>query len=199
MECMDYWRLCDDLSIDEAARLLIGTDPIEFEALPLDEPLLPNHETVVKLKAATKALIGALRKELVQGVLITLDGSPAVLIDDIDTRKSRLEVESLRSWLRSRGINTGFFFPKGTNAPDYLDPANPRYAPKLAAAVRAWQSVTDEAGKSPKQSLTKWLRENSALFGMSNDDGMPIEQAIEDVAKVANWKLIGGAPKTPGV
>ena len=47
-------------------------------------------------------------------------------------------------------------------APNYLDRANPRYAPKLEAAVRAWQAVTDPVGKHPKQALAKWLRENAA-------------------------------------
>ncbi len=58
----------------------------------------------------------------------------------------------LTAWMESKGIRTGFFFPTATEAPDYLDPKNPRYAPKLAAAVRAWQSVTDPCGKHPQAS-----------------------------------------------
>jgi hypothetical protein len=46
----------------------------------------------------------------------------------------------------------------------FLDPKNPRYAPKLAAAVLAWEATGNEAstGKSPKQALLKWLREHAA-------------------------------------
>ncbi|MBK7252200.1 MAG: hypothetical protein IPI06_15410 [Gammaproteobacteria bacterium] len=95
-------------------------------------------------------------------------------------------------------LRTGFFFPTDSGAPDYLDPNNERYAPKLAAAVRAWQSVTDGGGKSPKQALMRWLNEHSAEFGLSDDDGRPNEQGIEECAKVANWQRGGGAPKTPG-
>lgn len=106
--------------------------------------------------------------------------------------------DDLIAWLQSNGIRTGFFFPAATDAPDYLDPKNPRYAPKLAAAVRAWQSVTDPGGKHPKQALAKWLREHAAEFGMTDDEGKPNETGIEEAAKVANWQPGGGAPKTPG-
>jgi len=107
-------------------------------------------------------------------------------------------VSDLVAWLETAGIRTGFFFPTATDAPDYLDPKNPRYAPKLAAAVRAWQSVTDAGGKHPKQALAKWLREHAAEFGMTDDEGKPNETGIEEAAKVANWQPGGGAPKTPG-
>jgi len=104
----------------------------------------------------------------------------------------------LTAWMESKGIRTGFFFPTATEAPDYLDPKNPRYATKLAAAVRAWQSVTDAGSKHPKQALMKWLRENAAQFGMTDAEGKPNETGIEEIAKVANWQPGGGAPKTPG-
>ena len=111
---------------------------------------------------------------------------------------SRVEVESLKEWLASRGFAEASSFPERTEAPDYLDPANPRYAPKLAAAVRAWQAVTEPAGKHPKQALAKWLRENAAEFGLTDDEGKPNETGIEEAAKVANWQPGGGAPRTPG-
>ena len=124
-----------------------------------------------------------------------------ILENTIDPTSSRVEVESLRSWLVGRGFHTGFFFPTATGAPDYLDPDHPRYAPKLAAAVKAWLASCDESatrGKSVKQSLVKWLRENAAEFGLSDDDGKPNDTGIEETAKVANWQPGGGAPKTPG-
>lgn len=103
-----------------------------------------------------------------------------------------------------------FFFPedlakdvttlpsKGTGVPDYLNPNHPRFAPKLAAAVNAWLAVTDPGPRTPKQALERWLRENATQFGMTNDDGAPINQAITECAKVANWAPEGGAAKTPG-
>ena len=95
-------------------------------------------------------------------------------------------------------ISRRFLFPERTETADYLDPENSRYAPKLAAAVRAWQAVTDPAGRHPKQALMKWLRENAAEFGLTDDEGKPNETGIEEAAKVANWQPGGGAPRTPG-
>ncbi len=104
----------------------------------------------------------------------------------------------LVEWLERAGIRTGFFFPNASDAPDYLDPKNPRYAPRLAAAVRAWQAVTDPAGNSPKKAVIKWLREHAAEFGLTDDEGKLNESGIEEIAKVVNWQPAGGAPKTPG-
>jgi len=125
---------------------------------------------------------------------------PIEIPDTFDLAETRVDVSSLKGWLASRGIKTGFFFPEGSDAPDYLDPAHPHYASKLAAAVQAWQAVENSelVGKSPKQMLVKWLREHAAEYGLSDDDGNPNETGIEEAAKVANWQPGGGAPKTPG-
>ncbi|HIF59750.1 MAG TPA: hypothetical protein EYQ26_09700 [Rhodospirillales bacterium] len=114
-----------------------------------------------------------------------------------DWNISFLAVEDLQKWLSNNGFRTGFFFPGFSDAPDYLDIQNPRYAPKLAAAVKAWQAVINPKGKTPKQAIIKWLREHAADYGLSDDEGKPNETGIEEVAKVANWKPGGGAPKMP--
>ena len=75
-----------------------------------------------------------------------------------DWSLSTIARDDLMEWLRSRGIQDGYFFQTTSNAPDYLDPRNPRYAPKLAAALLAWQAVTDPGKKSARQALEKWLR-----------------------------------------
>ena len=112
--------------------------------------------------------------------------------------KSLVSRTDLIAWLEGNNFHSGFFFPSAnTQAPDYLDPDNPRYAAKLAAAVRAWQAVTNPGKKSPKQALEKWIRENAAVFKLTGDDGNPVAQAVEDCSKVANWQPGGGAPKTP--
>lgn len=126
---------------------------------------------------------------------------PAVIYCEApDWGKTTVAVSDLVPWLEAAGIRIGFFFPTATDAPDYLDPKNPRYAPKLAAAVRAWQSVTVAVagGKHPKQALVKWLREHAAELGMTDDEGKANETGIEEAAKVANWQPGGGAPRTPG-
>lgn len=115
-----------------------------------------------------------------------------------DWKLTTVSRDDLVAWLSGRGLRTGFFFQDATEAPDYLDPNHHRYAPKLAAAVRAWQAMTELNGKSPKQVLMKWLREHALEFGMTDDEGKVNETGIEEAAKVANWQLGGGAPKTPG-
>lgn len=114
-----------------------------------------------------------------------------------DWDKSLVGRDDLKAWLVGNGYRTGFFFPESTEVVDYLDPKHSRYAPKLAAAVNAWIAVTDPGKISPKKALEKWLREHAAKFGMTDEDGNPINQAIEDCSKVANWQPGGGAPKTP--
>lgn len=125
-------------------------------------------------------------------------GVAYVIAADPIWSQSLVERSDLVAWLEAAGIRTGFFFPMATDAPDYLDPRNPRYAPKLAASVRAWQCVTDPGARSPKQALEKWLREHAAEFGLTDDDGNAVNKAMEECSTVANWQRGGGAPKTPG-
>lgn len=119
-----------------------------------------------------------------------------------DWHMTTVSVIDIRRWMSDRGVETGFFFEApavtSTAEPDYFDPTHERFAPKLAAAVRAWLAVENPEGRSPKQALTQWLRDHSAELGLRNADGGPNEQGIEECAKVANWMVSGGAPKTPG-
>lgn len=201
MEALDYWRLCDELGVIQAALLTVGVDPSGEDGAYCEA--WKQHERPRGYEAAKTAISNALRREAIKGRLIPIydydmNGNRCGEIEgSIDHAESRVEVESLRVWLASRGLKSGFFFPHVTDAPDYLDPNNPRYAPKMAAAVHAWQAVTDPNGKHPKQALAKWLRENAAKYGMTDEEGKPNETGIEEAAKVANWQPGGGAPKTP--
>jgi hypothetical protein len=203
MNPLDYWRLCDELTVLQAAMLIAGLDPAD--ELKLDH--LDWDQNIVGLDAATNAIANALRKNAIKGKVFFRHGNDSNVKPEsaqaefIDFKNSRVEVDSLKAWLLGRGLKTGFFFPEGSDLPDYLNRANPRYAPKLAAAVRAWQATGDDAvtkAKSPKQALSKWLREHASEFELTDDEGMPNETGIEEAAKVANWQPTGGAPKTPG-
>ena len=96
-----------------------------------------------------------------------------------------------------------FFFPTGAPEADYLDHNDPSYSPKLAAAVKAWEAVRSDPaltrGRSPKRALIRWLNQHADKLGLAGEDGAPIAKAVEDVATVANWNTLGGAPKTPTV
>ena len=202
MDNLDYWRLCEELSIYQAAHLLIGMAPGEVEAMAAQcADLTPRSymRYSTEIEGALTAIKRAVKRGYIKANIVhesvDLIGE---LPDTINPDETFVDVDSLKKWLRSKGVNTGFFFPEGTEAPDYLDESNPRYAPKLAAAVKAWQSVTDPGGKHPKQALMKWLREHASEFGLTDDEGRINETGIEEVAKVANWQPAGGAPKTPG-
>jgi hypothetical protein len=217
MESLDYWRLCDEFSVINAALLIVGEDPsnsIEY-IQGWKAHICPDGYF-----AAKTALINAIYGKRLNATLryparVLLDGEYEkigekileqgnefeIAIKDVpDWGQTTIKVEDLRSWLISRGFKTGFFFADHVDAPDYLDKSHSCYAPKLAAAVDAWQAIaSDEAlldGKTPKQAIEKWLRENASRFGLSDDDGNPNKDGIEQISKVANWRLEGGAAKT---
>lgn len=203
LESMDYWRLCDELTIVQAALLVAGEDPSTDNAY-VENWDLPKRP--IGYEAAKTGIAHALRKGVITGNLVPhydvdINGNVCgELVGTIDVALSNVDIESLRSWLKSRGICSGFFFPITTDDPDYLNPNHPRYSQKLAAVVQAWLAVGEDAGKngkSVKQSLVKWLREHAANYKLSDEEGKPNETGIEEYAKVANWQDKGGAPKTP--
>lgn len=228
----DLWRLCDELSVNQAVLLIIGRDPSREAGCADNLPVDKRPAGYVAAKAAlTHAILsGDLRATIrrtawergfaedpdekwrtthdigfhpddypmVGSIEAGVRALGVVFRADPDWDLTTVRVQALRDWLAHRGFQTGFFFPRAKDAPNYLDAQHPRYAPKLAAAVRAWLAVEDPKGKHPKQALMKWLREHSSEFGLSDDDGKPNEQGIEECAKVANWQPGGGAPKTPG-
>jgi hypothetical protein len=196
---INFWRLCDELSVMQAALLYANEDPSKNDHIENWK----MEERPTGYEGTKTAISNALRKGVIEGKIIPLyetdiNGNTCGEIpDSLDVKESRVDVESLRSWLRLKGIKSGFFFPTTNDTPDYLDPNHPRYAPKLAAAVNAWLAVTDPGKISPKKALEKWLREHAAKFNMTDEEGNPVNQAIDDCSKVANWQLSGGAPKTP--
>ncbi|WP_375682719.1 hypothetical protein [Bartonella sp. AP293QHHD] len=54
-----------------------------------------------------------------------------------------------------------------------------------------------EGGKTVKGTLIKWLSEHAVQYKLVDDDNLPREKLIEELAAVANWEPTGGAPKTP--
>lgn len=194
---LSYWRLAEELSVREIALLILGHDPEKFEGAGRQSTGQRGY------KALVNSLCAAVRRESVISRPVYLrsynnnpDGTeadPPIL--DIDDTK--IEIESLITWLKSRGHTTGFFFEGVGSVEPYLDPENERYPPKLAAAVKAWLAVGETpTARPPKQQIIKWLSENAVHFGLTDDEGKPIDSAIESIATIANWAPKGGAPKT---
>jgi hypothetical protein len=182
---VNYWRLCDELSVVQAALLLVGIIPSTVLEDYVETELSgqpPGYD------GARNAIFRALSSGRITG---------RVSSDPVDARSCYVETESLRNWLSAKGMTDNFFFPEPSLS--YLDPKHPRYAPKLAAAVQAWLAVDDESatkGRSPKQALTNWLEKHAADFNLVDGEGKLNETGIDEVAKVANWQPSGGAPKT---
>ncbi len=212
MNEIDYWRLSGELSIEHAAYLIIGEVPkvegmVEYdengEVIPVQKE--GNPKFVATITGMTNAIISGQLKANVQHVIENKFDVMAELwveieTNEVDRQRTMVSVPELKKWLSSNGLEPDFFFPEKSPVLDYLDPSHPRYAPKLAAAIHAWLAIGDDStlkGKSPKQALDKWLRENAAGFNMIDSDGNPVNQAVEDCSKVANWNLGGGSPKTP--
>jgi hypothetical protein len=189
-EQINLWRLAEELSIVEAALLLVNLDPSDYSGVEsaLKKPL--------GYLAARNSLISAVARRTIQS-RFSYDHYQDEY-QPIDPEKTYLDAESLFGWLKGKGFTTGFFFPASGSLQPYLDPTNERYAPKLAAAVKAWIEVGKQADgpRSPKQRLVKWLRENAAAYGMTDDDGKPMDSVIDALAKAANWNPEGGAPKS---
>lgn len=202
MELFNYWRLCDDLSIMQAALLVVGENPSSNENVEQWEA----SKRPYGYDAAKTAIINGLRRNDIEGHTVfeyeyDMNGNAVGETEQVNIQDSIVSVSSLRTFLKNRGVTDGFFFPDGADDPNYLDPAGPYYAPKLAAAIRAWETISSDPaytnGKTPKQAIEKWLREHANEYGLTNEEGNPVNAAIEHIAKVANWKPEGGASKTP--
>ena len=205
LSSLDFWRLCDALTVVQAALLLAGVDPSKNDVELYVEERAPSSQPP-KYPAIKTALEHAIRRSKLKAYVIyysdpTTQNKPLekydLLSDSICWLQTSILVSDLKAWLSEKGICSGFFFPTAKEDADYLDPLHPRYAPKLAAAVRAWQAITEPKGKTPKTALMKWLRENASNFELTDAEGKVNESGIEECAKVANWEMKGGAPRTP--
>lgn len=169
MEAWDYWRLCDLLKVKDAADLLVGMLPGEVDAMAYNgAELWPSDRRKyhTRLAAVTSAIHAAIEggrlsatlpKPLSGDIHPDLVGRVAVEDEVLDLNEAVIRADDLKKWLKEKGVRSGFFFPEVTEIvePDYLDRNHPRYSPKLAAAVRAWQAVDDPGKKHPKQALLK--------------------------------------------
>jgi hypothetical protein len=196
MDKISRWKLADELTAYQIALLIAGYDPSEFED---DQPYKWPDEVKQNISPFINAIKNAARSKKL--VIVPVHSEDVNGGDNLDWQNTTIDVESLCEWLRLRNYRDGFFIG-GTGEIDKLaDETGKFYAPKLAAAVRAWNEVTADPdalnGKSPKRALEIWLRKHSNEYGLTNKDGNPNELGIEEICKVANWKPAGGASPTP--
>jgi len=196
MDKINRWKLADQLSVYQISLLIAGYDPAEFENDYWDKW---EDEVKRDISPFLNAIKNAARKNTIEAHLITIDSGYAA--EEIDWVVSTVNIDSFCEWMRTRNYQDGFFVGAAEEIDKIGDLKSEYYAPKLAAAVRAWNEVTVDPnaliGKTPKKALEIWLRKHANEYGLTGKDGNPNELGIEEISKIANWKPAGGATPTP--
>jgi hypothetical protein len=195
MDPIERWKLAEELTVYQIALLLAAYDPSEFAIDEYDDwqdgvkKDIAPFVTSIKHAVCDKKIIAKFDRYGEYG-----DG-------EIKWETTNVDIVSLRQWLISRNYTDGYFIRDEAQVDKLVDPSGEFYAPKLAAAVRAWREVTADPeatkGKTPKKALEVWLRKHANEYGLTNEDGNPNKLGIEEICKVANWKPAGGASPTP--
>lgn len=212
MDVIDYWKLCDRVTLFQAAVLITGFDPGSHSSSNMVDhgwdrgavfPEPPGYGAVnTALLVAVRN--GELDVQIVERREYDQNGNDMGAIPGtVDIDASYVSTTSIRKFLKERNFHSDFFIPQqDPSLPGYLDPDHPCYAAKLAAAVDAWTVVTTEkkyeSELTPKQLMEKWLRINAARYSLNKSDGKLNEEGISQITKIANWKPEGGASRTPG-
>lgn len=123
-------------------------------------------------------------------------GTSIYVAREPDWRETTVSVDALKEWLKERNFFPPFFFASSP-LDGFRDRSHPRYAPKLAACVAAWEAVRQNApNKSVKQTLKDWLRSNASAYGAGDEQGVVSETLAGELAQIVNWNPKGGATPT---
>lgn len=112
--------------------------------------------------------------------------------------RTMIDVDDLKTWLRSRGVSTGFFFPsEQAELDDFLNPSHDHFAPELALAVMAWRALAgvNKYKNGVKSAIEAWIRANPDAW---QSDLQLSDKAKDRIATLINWRPSGGAPRTGG-
>jgi hypothetical protein len=195
---LDYWKLCADFTVVQAALIVCGISPeeMQWQVERTTESRCPDGYIAIRT-ALRHALISGKIQPVKTVFQYTDDGEETNSLDLNSTTVAAAEIDK---FLKRAGVICDFFDEIGGS--DSLgEPAMQQMPPKLAAALKAWSAVSGDPvrlrGRSPKQALDQWLVENAGQLGLLNRDGQPNRTGIEEICKVANWKPEGGATPTP--
>lgn len=138
MSAFEYWRLCEQLTLIQAALLMAGHDPSGIEH---DVEGLSPRQQPSGYAACRQALISAIEAKSLNGFLAYDEGydSGGIHYSRLAAVRSCVNTAEVADWLRSKGVNSNFFIPEPEAPKKYLDMRHERFAPKLAAAIRAWE------------------------------------------------------------
>jgi hypothetical protein len=148
---LDYWRLCDELSVAQAALLIAGNDPSQYRDIDDWRADMPTG-----YDAARAALINAIRGKRLSANVVDPEDKNLAMYTEWD--RTTIMVEDLQVWLKSRGIRTGFFFPSSEPAPDYLSPAHDHYSPRPVCCTTTCSRPSTRSSASFSGAITPLLQ-----------------------------------------
>jgi hypothetical protein len=195
MDPIERWKLAEELNVYQISLLLTGYDPAKFTVDKYEDwPIEIKKEIATFLTSVRHAVYNDKIKS-------TIERNGDYGDANINLEFTTISIVSLRQWLEDRNYRDGYFISSELTFDKVADPSGEFYAPKLAAALRAWREVTADPeaakGKSPKKALEVWLRKHADEYGLAGKDGNPNELGIEEICKVANWRPAGGATPAP--
>jgi hypothetical protein len=121
-----------------------------------------------------------------------------IISKEPDWDKTTILRSDIVDWLKQGAARPEFFFPLSAEE-GLWDKSHPRYSPKLACAVAAWEEYARNLpSASVKKTVDQWVRENGQRFAPSDGEAFPSDHAVKQIAAVVNWDVTGGAPKTGG-
>lgn len=136
MDPIERWKLADELTVYQIALLIAGYDPAEFER---DQPQMWPDNVRQDISPFLNAVKNAARSGKLAFTPVRYENSYSS--DDINWDESTISIDSLCDWLRLRSFQDGFFVCGKGHVDRIADPSSEFYAPKLGAAVRAWNEV----------------------------------------------------------
>ena len=208
MSEIDYekWKQYHQLTVDEAMNLISGFEPGSYKFCGANESEMPPHAVPIY-----RALVRDFKEfkitmhisgERVDWESICKLVHPDEFYNPYSSwwATALLQVADIKDWLRRNSFQSNFFDTDSTHRPAYLDKTlEDGFSPKLAAAVLVWEHFYHSPanlgpGKALKKEMVKWLTERATELNLLHNDE-PNKQGIEEIAKVANWRPEGGAPK----
>ncbi len=206
---LEFWKNFDFLKVDEFMCLVMGYEPgsyvFDFFSRQKDKAWPEGAELIYKLLVQD---INMDRFVLSYDTPADITDAPFIKMTDYPWwHGGQIKQKALKAWVEKRKIKSKYFGTdlsdnsSNTNAtPDYLNPKNPNYSFKLAAAIKAWEALTANPellrGKGCKDAVVDWLEDNINLLDIP--EGSQLSNNLkEHISFIVNWNLSGGAPKTP--
>lgn len=177
---LKFWAKMAIWTLDEAVALSLGKDPAKVNMSSMSKSG-ERYVPVVWLQSEFPREY-ARRTALVQRAKVA-----GMLSDQITPEKFIRWAADVFDNLPDE-LLTKFVVPTNTKDAESLA----SYPSELRAAIEAYTAVRSDpaalAGRSPRQALERWLKENKPEI---------VGNARKRVLTIANWSPQGGAPKTP--